>query len=416
MFTQIKPAPLEIARYDIWDNAALRRTEVCALGPTAARRAARGRRRNAALHAADLPPRGCERAADAEIAAAAAGPRLEAQEWASKVGQDDKQCVSMGSHVEASLNGFVEAVPMACAPVCRVLGDVGPAPGVWLPPVEVLASAFGDGLQTGLRSAAQLGSEDDGLRQCDRHAEPPGAADIREVAGRAAEDVVRLDRPGAGGRAESSIAGGSSAAAVPSAGKNLGPGAEAASAIGRKTYSGEVRHGSAGARTGRGQLWTPRPSRAPSSEPSADEGIHAEPVCADVPRADAVIEQVLTKAQQEACSVKMGLAQRWERHESKLLDQAIELFKQCCVQEAEQQRCEAAVSLEVLPRQGVNAESWCYAVHRPAAPFPDGMPTPSADVLRAKLPNFIKKVRVLGFTSCIHEAGTWKVHVAWRPP
>merc|ERR1712228_213498 len=41
----------------------------------------------------------------------------------------------------------------------------------------------------------------------------------------------------------------------------------------------------------------------------------------------------------------------WIDYEAKLLDQAFELFKQRCTREAEQQRCEATVSFEVLSRE-----------------------------------------------------------------
>jgi len=70
------------------------------------------------------------------------------------------------------------------------------------------------------------------------------------------------------------------------------------------------------------------------SEPYADdESISASGVSSPVPAA-----------------TTMGQQNIWDEYESDLLDSAVDLFKKKCVREAEQQRCQATVSFEVLSR------------------------------------------------------------------
>mmetsp|Transcript_80278 Transcript_80278/g.159036 ORF Transcript_80278/g.159036 Transcript_80278/m.159036 type:complete len:168 (+) Transcript_80278:64-567(+) len=131
------------------------------------------------------------------------------------------------------------------------------------------------------------------------------------------------------------------------------------------------------------------------------------------------------------------VAGKWGAYEAKLLDQAVDLFKQRCIREAENQKCEATVSFEVLTREiegfpkrvltdstyfvdswgdGLNAESWFYATRGLTASWSPGAPVLFAEVLQGMLPKFVERARSLGFLSCTHEAGTWKVTVTWRAP
>eukprot|EP00928_Gymnodinium_smaydae_P046747 TRINITY_DN31165_c0_g1_i1.p1 TRINITY_DN31165_c0_g1~~TRINITY_DN31165_c0_g1_i1.p1 ORF type:complete len:334 (-),score=92.53 TRINITY_DN31165_c0_g1_i1:93-1094(-) len=130
-------------------------------------------------------------------------------------------------------------------------------------------------------------------------------------------------------------------------------------------------------------------------------------------------------------------AKKWVAYESVLLEQGVELFKQRCTREAEQQRCEATVSFEVLSREipdfpkrvvkdsnyfvsswggDVSAECWFYAAHGPTASFSDGDSVLFAEVLEFMMPKFVERLRTLGFLSCSREPGTWKVKVAWADP
>jgi len=136
-------------------------------------------------------------------------------------------------------------------------------------------------------------------------------------------------------------------------------------------------------------------------------------------------------------SDKKRIADVWTAHESTLLDRAVELFKQRCIREAEQQKCEATVSFEVLSReiedfpkrvltdstyfvegwgQDVTAEAWLYSTRGANATYSAGAPILFAEVLQSMLPKFVERVKAQGFISCNHEAGTWKVSVAWNEP
>mmetsp|Transcript_84750 Transcript_84750/g.234990 ORF Transcript_84750/g.234990 Transcript_84750/m.234990 type:complete len:169 (-) Transcript_84750:174-680(-) len=131
------------------------------------------------------------------------------------------------------------------------------------------------------------------------------------------------------------------------------------------------------------------------------------------------------------------VAGKWCTYEAKLLDQAVELFKQRCMREAEQQKCEATISFEVLSREiddfpkriltdstyfvdtwgdGLSAESWFYATRGLTASWSPGAPVLFAEVLQGMLPKFVDRVKSLGFLTCSHEAGTWKVSVSWQMP
>mmetsp|Transcript_73814 Transcript_73814/g.130400 ORF Transcript_73814/g.130400 Transcript_73814/m.130400 type:complete len:164 (+) Transcript_73814:79-570(+) len=130
------------------------------------------------------------------------------------------------------------------------------------------------------------------------------------------------------------------------------------------------------------------------------------------------------------------IAQKWHDVEEKLLEEALELFKARCTREAEQQKCEATISFEVLTREiedfpkraledstyiveswpsGSSAESWFYATKGPSAPYTKA-PILFAEVLQGMLPKFVDQVKDLGFQEANHEAGTWKITASWAQP
>ncbi|CAK0797561.1 unnamed protein product, partial [Prorocentrum cordatum] len=153
--------------------------------------------------------------------------------------------------------------------------------------------------------------------------------------------------------------------------------------------------------------------------------------------ADSLTRIVAEKRAEQA--EKERIAAKWHSHEEKLLEQAVDLFKQRCTREAESgEKCTATVSFEVLSREisghfpkrvltdstyfveswgeGIKAENWFYAVRGAAASWSPGAPILFAEVLQGMLPKFVEKVKALGFNSCVHEQGTWKITVTWDLP
>mmetsp|Transcript_74323 Transcript_74323/g.240375 ORF Transcript_74323/g.240375 Transcript_74323/m.240375 type:complete len:184 (+) Transcript_74323:65-616(+) len=128
--------------------------------------------------------------------------------------------------------------------------------------------------------------------------------------------------------------------------------------------------------------------------------------------------------------------ERWRAHEGRLLDTAVEFFKQRCTRAAEQQLCEATVSFEVLTREvpgfptrvvkdstylvdswgETSAEAWWYACRGTSAAWSPGSPVLFAELLEGMMPRFLEKVSKLGFSGSGREAGTWKVMACWGPP
>jgi len=148
--------------------------------------------------------------------------------------------------------------------------------------------------------------------------------------------------------------------------------------------------------------------------------------------ADELTALVETKNKEE--KEKQAVADMWEPYVTHLLDQAVELFKQRCIREAEAQRSEATVSFEVLSREiadfpkrivrdsiyfvdswggDVTSECWFYATHGPHATFHENEPVLFAEVLECMMPKFLKRLKPLGFLECGREPGTWKVFVSW---
>lgn len=129
-------------------------------------------------------------------------------------------------------------------------------------------------------------------------------------------------------------------------------------------------------------------------------------------------------------------AEKWLEHESKLLDEAVEAFKRRCMRAAEEERCEAAVSFEVLTRDisdfptrvvtdsthlvdswGEGAAAWWFYAHRgTSTAWTPGTPVMFAELLESMMPKFLDKVQDLGFQKCQRIAGTWKVVASWQPP
>jgi len=131
------------------------------------------------------------------------------------------------------------------------------------------------------------------------------------------------------------------------------------------------------------------------------------------------------------------LSNVWLEYEAQLLDKAVALFKQRCVREAESQKCTATISFEVLSREiegfpkrslagstyyvgtwgdGLSSENWFYATRGITASFSPDDKVLFAEVLQPMLPKFVDRVKLLGFQSCSHEAGTWKISVSWPAP
>merc|ERR1712217_458662 len=61
-------------------------------------------------------------------------------------------------------------------------------------------------------------------------------------------------------------------------------------------------------------------------------------------------------------------------------------------------------------------EWWFYASNGVGSSYKVGQPVQFATVLQGMLPKFTQAVSQLGFSTCRHEEGTWKVHVAWAMP
>jgi len=152
--------------------------------------------------------------------------------------------------------------------------------------------------------------------------------------------------------------------------------------------------------------------------------------------ADTLTQNVAEVREQE--QEKQAIASKWIAFETKLLDEAIGLFKQRCTREAEAQRLEVCVSFEVLSREiedfpkrivksgnyyvdswggGLSSgEAWFYSTHGTSATYSQGEPVLFAEVLEHMMPKFVERLPGLGFVRCAREQGTWKVGVAWRDP
>merc|ERR1712187_774096 len=151
--------------------------------------------------------------------------------------------------------------------------------------------------------------------------------------------------------------------------------------------------------------------------------------------ADELTAIVETKNKEE--KEKQAVADMWEPYVTHLLDQAVELFKQRCIREAEAQRSEATVSFEVLSREiadfpkrivrdstyfvdswggDVTSECWFYATHGPHAAFHENKLVRFAELLECMMSKFLKRLKPLGFLQCSREPGTWKVFASWQDP
>jgi hypothetical protein len=130
------------------------------------------------------------------------------------------------------------------------------------------------------------------------------------------------------------------------------------------------------------------------------------------------------------------IAQRWRDHEDKLLEVAVEKFKNRCLKEAENQKVTATISFELLTREIPNfpkhvvkdgqylvdswgdasAAWWFYATRGTKNPYVPGSDILFAEVIESMMAQFIEYVKLLGFDSCKREAGTWKVTCKWHNP
>lgn len=131
----------------------------------------------------------------------------------------------------------------------------------------------------------------------------------------------------------------------------------------------------------------------------------------------------------------MNLAHQSQLREAHLLDSAVDLFKQTCIQKAKQQECQAQVSFEIVSREirqfpkrglmgsalvvsswgpAMTAPAWVYATRGVEASYSEGEPVLYAELLQSMFHKFLAKVQELGFIDCVHVAGTWSVRVTWR--
>merc|ERR1719440_986458 len=103
---------------------------------------------------------------------------------------------------------------------------------------------------------------------------------------------------------------------------------------------------------------------------------------------------------------------------------------------AEEQKCQATISFEVLTREISNfpkhtvkdgtylvdnwgdaaAAWWFYACRGTSTEWSPGTPILFAEVLESMMAKFLEQVKTLGFDSCNREPGTWKVTAAWELP
>jgi len=135
---------------------------------------------------------------------------------------------------------------------------------------------------------------------------------------------------------------------------------------------------------------------------------------------------------------RLRAARLWTAFESKLIDEACSLFKECCVWGSEQQQTTAEVCFDVLSKEisdfpkrtisesvsvvsdwgdQVTAEAWFYANHGMTAAY-TGAPVLNAELLESMMPKFVEKVEALelGFLSFGRVAGTWTVIASWEMP
>lgn len=128
-------------------------------------------------------------------------------------------------------------------------------------------------------------------------------------------------------------------------------------------------------------------------------------------------------------------ATKWFEHQEQLLSHAVAMFQLKCTQIAEQENVsQATVSFEVLSRSiegfpkkvlkdscyfvesfgnAIPEESWIYAVRGSEATWTPGEPILYHEVLHSLFLPFVAKIQALGYSSCEHITGTWKLTVAW---
>ncbi|CAK0849550.1 unnamed protein product [Prorocentrum cordatum] len=179
---------------------------------------------------------------------------------------------------------------------------------------------------------------------------------------------------------------------------------------------------------GRVRRGTPLPSRAPSPR---SRSCSSAPEAEDMPSAAAEAGASSTAHTWER-KIK---ADKWVEHQELLLARAVAMFQYECAQIAEKEGVsQATVSFEVLSRaiekfpkkvlkdscyfvesfgNEVPEESWIYAVRGLEAIWTPGEPIPYQEVLHSMFLPFVAKIQMLGYSSCKHIAGTWKLTVTW---
>ncbi len=190
----------------------------------------------------------------------------------------------------------------------------------------------------------------------------------------------------------------------------------------------------AAANTGGGTSSSMLAEAAPKKQKNSGKKQRAKRAAA---AAAALSQQVARVEAQEQVKEKDAVASQWEAYEARLLDQALGLFMQHCIREAERQRLEVVVSFEVLSRkiadfpkralrdsdyfvsywgEGINAESWFYATYGTDATCSRDEQVRFAEVLEGMMPKFLERLHTLGFWKCSRLAGTWTVSVTSADP
>mmetsp|Transcript_33317 Transcript_33317/g.53022 ORF Transcript_33317/g.53022 Transcript_33317/m.53022 type:complete len:208 (-) Transcript_33317:114-737(-) len=147
------------------------------------------------------------------------------------------------------------------------------------------------------------------------------------------------------------------------------------------------------------------------------------------------LTEIMARKKQES-KERDKIAAKWQAHEDQLIEVAVEKFKNRCLKEAENQKCQATISFEVLTREIPNfpkyaikdstylvdswgdaaAAWWFYSHHGTKSEWTSGTPILFAEMLESMMPKFLTQVKTLGFDSCQREPGTWKVTAAWSLP
>lgn len=147
----------------------------------------------------------------------------------------------------------------------------------------------------------------------------------------------------------------------------------------------------------------------------------------------ASLQKIVVSKKQQLVE-RSEVAAKWTSYESTMLNEAVKLFRQRCIREANNRRSQLNCSFEVISREiegfprhcvkdqtyvvaswgaDVTPEAWFYATHGSSSTWSPGAPVLFAEMLEGMMPKFLERLKPLGFEKCNREAGTWKVGVTW---